>query len=68
MWCDLVVETVSAQECNRHILAGGRALVIEKNNRRRRVTPWSRNIKSTNLGEAWKLFQSGAANDRNAGL
>ena len=66
MWCDFVVETVSAQECNRHILAGGRALVIEEDNRRRRFTPRGQNVKSTDLREAWKLFQSGATNDRNA--
>lgn len=63
MGCQLVMQTVTTQECDCDSLTGALALVVEDGDRRRGVTPRRRDIQRRNLGEARKLSKTSTADD-----
>ena len=66
MWRQLMVKTMTTEECNCNKLAGGRALVVKDGNRGRGVTPRCRDRQRSNLSEARQLTKSCTANNSNA--
>ena len=66
MWRQLMVKTMTTEECNSNKLAGGRALVVKDSNRGRGVTPRCRDRQRSNLGEARQLTKSCTADNSNA--
>lgn len=63
---NLVVCAVSAEEGDGDIFAGDATLVVEDGDRRGRLPPGRLNFERRYFCEAWKVLQTGAANDGDA--
>lgn len=63
MRCQLMVEAMATEECDRDELAGSRALVVKNGNRRGGVTPRRGNLETGNLREAREFAKTGTTDN-----
>lgn len=63
---ELMVLTMSTQECNCDDLVIVGALVMKNRNRRRGISPWSRHRQRSDLGETGEFPKPSATDDSNA--